>query len=204
MLKSMLNDPSSNKSFSFDLLLISKYFKIESSKITINLICNDEKATAGLACGGGLHERSPMNKKTGSTIQLIYSGCDISVRYRKTNNNKIVVCGVYGAVVWVQDRKASYRFLNWFTEVALMTEAGRAFHSLISLFTFGVGLAGQSSRSVRKSEFAGTGGFTHSTSLMPLASLNIWIRSPRTRRSWRELRANVTPRSFSEKLLIFN
>ncbi|RNA20077.1 hypothetical protein BpHYR1_036080 [Brachionus plicatilis] len=33
---------------------------------------------------------------------------------------------------------------------------------------------------VRESEFARTGGFTHSTSLMPLASLNIWIRSPLT------------------------
>ncbi|RMZ97778.1 hypothetical protein BpHYR1_018013 [Brachionus plicatilis] len=48
-------------------------------------------------------------------------------------NNKIV-CGAYGTVVWVQDRKASYRFLNWFTEVALTTEAGRAFHSLTTLF----------------------------------------------------------------------
>ncbi|RNA20074.1 hypothetical protein BpHYR1_036077 [Brachionus plicatilis] len=74
-----------------------------------------KKTTARLACGGVLHERSPMNKK----IERI--------------NNKIV-CGAYGTVVRVQDRKASYWFLNWFTEVALTTEAGRAFHSLTTLF----------------------------------------------------------------------
>ncbi|RNA37269.1 hypothetical protein BpHYR1_011201 [Brachionus plicatilis] len=84
-------------------------------------------ATARLACGGVPHERTPM------VAQLI--------------NNKIV-CGAYGTVVWVQDRTASYRFLNWFTEVALTTEAGRAFHSLTTLFvnTLDGGLAGQSSR----------------------------------------------------------
>ncbi|RNA38714.1 hypothetical protein BpHYR1_013969 [Brachionus plicatilis] len=75
---------------------------------------NKTYTTARLACGGVLHERSPMNKK----IERI--------------NNKIV-CGAYGTVVWVQDRKASYRFLNWFTEVALTTEAGRALHSLTTL-----------------------------------------------------------------------
>ncbi|RNA12841.1 hypothetical protein BpHYR1_017032 [Brachionus plicatilis] len=50
----------------------------------------DLSTTARLACGGVLHERSPLNKK----IERI--------------NNKIV-CGAYGTVVWVQDQKASYR-----------------------------------------------------------------------------------------------
>ncbi|RNA12224.1 RNA-directed DNA polymerase from mobile element jockey-like [Brachionus plicatilis] len=81
--------------------LVKEYKGFESRYIE----CPTPLSTARLACGGVLHERSPMNKK----IERI--------------KNKIV-CGVYGTVVWVQDRKASYRFLNWFTEVALTTEAG--------------------------------------------------------------------------------
>ncbi|RNA02363.1 hypothetical protein BpHYR1_014546 [Brachionus plicatilis] len=91
------------------------FFFLQFSACSIVADPYNDHAKARLACGGVLHERSPMNKK----IERI--------------NNKIV-CGAYGTVVWVQDRKASYRFLNWFTEVALTTEAGRAFHSLTTLF----------------------------------------------------------------------
>ncbi|RMZ96710.1 hypothetical protein BpHYR1_039485 [Brachionus plicatilis] len=40
-------------------------------KLSFDVAANTSGATARLACGGGLHERSPMNKKTGRNI--IYS-----------------------------------------------------------------------------------------------------------------------------------
>jgi len=45
-------------------------------------------------------------------------------------------------------------------------------------------------------------GFTQFTSLMPLTSLNSWIRSPRRRRSWREVNPRAARRSSKRQFLM--